>query len=145
MEPIFDPDMIGSIVVPQQAKERCDQGIVKYANIEQLNLETGDTIFTDDIKPGDYVLFSGYTGTLVDLEDEGLMIILPVDFVVAKIYPPTTDIPGLYFKSKDGEYFTATHEMITKLISDAYQNAKWRDEFKVRVPRPKTEDYDNLK
>lgn len=146
IEPIFDPDMTpsGLLYVPDQAKERCDQGIVKYAGIDSINEETGHPTFVGDIEPGDYVLFSGWAGTLVELEDEGLVIILPASFVVCKIYPPTTDIPGLFFRGPKGDYFTATHEQITRLIALAYKNKEWRRKFHVSVPKPSEEDYDEL-
>jgi len=115
VEPFFDPDKIGSLYVPEQAKERCDQGIVKYVGPD-----------VEDLQVGDYVLFSGWTGTLVRLEDEGMFIILPEDFVTCLIAPPTTDVPGLYFKDKDGEYWTATHEMVFQLVTRAMQNEEWR-------------------
>lgn len=132
-EPIFDPDKIGSIWVPDQAKERCDQGIVKYIGPEVRS-----------VRPGDYVLFSGYAGTLMELKGEELIIILPDDFIVCKIKTPPTEVPGLYFRDKDGTYFPATWEMVTKLSADAFKNAEWRRSFGVKVPQPSTEDYDNL-
>src|SRR5678810_1211728 len=59
--PIFDADTSpGGIIIPDIAKERCDQGIVKYI---------GPNV--KDIKIGMYVLFSGYTGTLVHIAGEG--------------------------------------------------------------------------
>ena len=146
-EPIFDSDLTpsGLLYVPDTAKERCDQGIVKYVGIQKPNEETGELHFLGGIQPGDYVLFSGYTGTLVELEDEGLLIIMPVEFIIAKILPPVTDIEGLYFKDKEGNYFTATHEMVMKLIANNYKNEEWRRKFKVSVPKPEVEDYDRLR
>jgi hypothetical protein len=141
--PIFDPDKHGSLWIPEQAKERCDQGIVKYVGPE-----------CNYVRPGDYVLFSGYTGTLVQLEDEGLLIIFPEEFATCKIEPPATDIPGLYFKDKDGTYFVATYEMATELITQAFQNEEWRKglspiDRKIRGARihevPKPVDYEKMR
>lgn len=145
-EPLFDPDMTpsGLLHVPDQAKERSKTGIVKYVGIQSIDEESGELRFLGGIQPGDVVLFGGYTGTLVELEDEGLLIIMPISFVVAKVLPPTTTIPGLYFKDRENHYFTATHEQIMKLISLAYQDKGWRREMKVKSPRPKEEDYDEL-
>lgn len=137
IEPIFDPDMIGSLYVPDQAKERCDQGIVKYIG--------GDCQY---IKVGDHVLFSGYSGTLIKLEDEGLLIILPEEFIAAVVHDEPKPVDGLYFRSKDGEYFPATHEQATFLIARAMEN-----EPTVRPSRkrskidgaPKLADYERLR
>jgi len=112
--PIFDPDMVGSLYVPDIAKERCDQGIVKYV---------GPLVRW--VKPGDHVLFSGYSGTLLSVEGEGKLIVMPERFLHAKVDSPDTDIPGVYFKSRDGIYFVATYEMVMELIADAFQGAKW--------------------
>lgn len=98
----------GGLIIPDEAKPKVNQGIVKYVG-------TGVT----DYKPGDYILFSAYSGTTVRIEGEGLFIILHEDFVTCTILPPETDIPGLYFKDIDGDYWTATHEMIFDLIARA--------------------------
>lgn len=132
--PIFDPDKIGHIYVPDMAKERADQGIVKYIGPK-----------VEWIKPGDYILFSGYTGTLVKLEDEGLLILLPEDFVTARIDDvPVTDVPGLFFKGKDG-YFTATYEMAMELIAKGIGEADWHKKFNVKKSIPSVSDYDRMK
>lgn len=134
--PIFDPDKIGSIHIPDQAKERCDQGIVKYVS--------GDCEY---LQVGDHVLFSGYSGTLIQLEDEGLLIIMPEDFITAIIYDDPIDIPGLYFKAQDGTYFTATHEMATHIITQAMSgHTSVRHSARSKIDnRPKVEDYNRLR
>lgn len=90
--PIFDPDRTkGGLFIPDQAKERCDQGIIKYVSAEEEFFE-----------PGDYVLFSAYDGTLVQLEGEGLLIFMHSDALVCKISPPeylNTVMKGLYFRT----------------------------------------------
>lgn len=92
--PIFDSDRTesGRLFIPDQAKERCDQGIVKYCGPDVKWL-----------KVGDYITFGGYTGTLMKLEDEGLLIIMPEDFVVAVIEGDDVsqnEVEGLYFRSR---------------------------------------------
>ena len=67
IEPIFDPDTsAGGIIIPEQAKGRCAQGIIKF-------IGRG---CTSDLSIGDYVIFSGYDGDLVRFEDT-LTIVLP--------------------------------------------------------------------
>lgn len=90
VEPLFDPDKIGSIIVPDVAKERCDQGIVKYVGDRCRWLSVGD-----------YVLFSGYSGDLLRLEGEGLLIVMPEQAVVAKIYEvPPVEVKGVYYRER---------------------------------------------
>lgn len=90
--PIDDPDKIGSLWVPEMAKERCDQGIVKYIGPD-----------CKYAKVGMYVVFSGYTGTLIKIEDEGndRLIILPEDFCSCELTDiPTTPVKNLYFRTR---------------------------------------------
>jgi len=114
--PIFDSDMTESklLYIPDMAKDRCDQGIVKYV---------GPLVRW--VKPGDHVLFSGYSGTLLSVAGEGRLIVMPERYLHAKVDPPDTDVPGLYFKSRDGVYFIATYEMAMELIADAFREASW--------------------
>ena len=99
--PIYDPEKIGSIIVPDIAKTRSDQGLVKYVGKEVVDIEIGD-----------YVIFSGYTGTLLTLEDEGRLIIMDAGFVVAKVDPPdmltNTNVPGLFFRAISAKRGTFT-------------------------------------
>lgn len=112
VDPIQDPDMTaGGIIIPDIAKDRADQGIVKYIGPDCTMIEIGD-----------YVLFSGYTGTTVRLEGEGLLIILHEDFVTCKIEPPDTEVPGLYFKDREGIYWQATYEMAMTFIQKAFSD-----------------------
>lgn len=112
--PMFDDDISkGGIIIPDVAKERCDQGIVKYIGEDVHDLEVGD-----------YVLFSGYSGTTVRLEDEGIVIIMHEDFITCKIEPPETEVSGLYFRDTDGVYWTATYEMAIDLIRRSVQEAR---------------------
>jgi len=75
IEPIFDKDIsAGGIVIPELAKGRCTQGIVKFLGRD----------CTDWLRIGDYVLFAGYNGDLIRLE-ESLTIVLPEDAISAKI------------------------------------------------------------
>jgi len=135
IEPIYDPDMIGSLYVPEQAKERCDQGIVKYIG--------GDCQF---VKIGDHVLFSGYTGTLLRIDGESL-IIMPEEFIQAVVYDEPKLVSGLFFKDKDNNYFTATHEQAAYLLARAMENDPTIRPSKKRHKiegAPKVEDYDKL-
>lgn len=119
IEPVDNPDKIGSLFIPDQAQGRAKQGIVKY---------TGEDV--EEIEIGDYVLFSPYNGTLVILQDEGRIIIIHEDFITCKIDPPwnlkQTIVPGLFFQDKNGNSFPATYEMSTGLIADMIKESPFR-------------------
>ncbi len=138
IDPIFDPDTTpsGRIYIPDIAKERCDQGIVKYIGIDSVDEETGNPTYVGGLHPGDYVIFSGYSGQLIELEDEGLLIIMPIQFIVAKVNPPISDMKGLFFQDDKGNYITATYEIVTKIIAMNFQDAEWRRQFNIITPNP---------
>lgn len=116
----------GLLHIPDTAIPRANQGIVKYIGPE-----------VKEIKIGDYVLFSGYSGTTVRLEGEGLVIIMHEDFINCVLENPGTLILGLYFRTKDGEYITATYEDAIPLLSRALQ-----DYAVVKTHKPAREEYD---
>lgn len=62
------------IYAPEQAKQRLDQGIVKYRGPD-----------TKDVRVGDHVFFSGYSGTRVSIEGEGTLVVMEEEFVEAII------------------------------------------------------------
>lgn len=125
--PLFDPDKSpGGIWIPEMAKERCDQGVVKYCGPR-----------CKIVKEGDHVIFPGYSGQTVLIEGEGLLIFMREIDVTATISGEALDnleVPGLYFKGKDGVYFQATYEMAMHFIGDALQNSPWHQKFKGRDP-----------
>lgn len=139
VQPIPDPDKTpGGLWIPDEAKERTDQGIVKYVGPNVKNL-----------KIGDYVLFSGYTGTTVQLEKDadGTIIIMDERYVTAILDNPDTLVSGLYFKAFDGEYFEATYEMAMNLIAESFRNTTFAKNtgFKnVLDSRPLEEEYNIL-
>lgn len=145
--PLFDTLKYGSLHIPETARERCDQGIVKYLGSGCKWVELGD-----------HVTFSGYTGTLLSLEGEGLLILLPEEFVVGVIEYDNVEIakveiPGLYFQGTEGDYFPATYEMATNLLAKGLEDSKvWSKltgdkhrKWKMHDQRPKVSDYDRLR
>jgi len=96
--------------IPSDARDRCDQGIVKYIGPQ-----------VKDVKIGDYIIFSGYVGTLVTIDNERL-IILPEEFAQAVLGIPATDIAGLFFR-----------------------DAPWHRNLVVTSLRPKIEEYEKLR
>lgn len=101
-----------SFKIPESAIKKCDQGTIKYLGrgVEEKF----------DLHIGQWVLFSGYTGTTIRLSDEGIVIVMAATHVHAIVEPPATPIPGLYFF--DGqEYVTATHELAVDLICREFE------------------------
>ena len=91
--PVNDPDTspTGLIIIPDEGKERSDQGYIKYLGTN-----------CEEFEVGDYVMFSGYTGTNLAVEDEGHVIIMHKDYIICKLDPPNTSVPGLYYRDKRG-------------------------------------------
>lgn len=124
VEPLDEPDQIGSIYVPDSAKTRINQGIVKYIGPDVTSIEVGS-----------HVLFSGYTGTVITLEGEGRLIVLEEQFVQCLVYDDSLEIPGLYHLERDGKPFPATYESIITLIRHAYSEShafKRQREFRLK-------------
>lgn len=90
--PITDPDKIGHIYIPDIAKQRVDNGVVKYIGPD-----------VQEIRIGDHVLFSGYTGTLVTIEGEGALIIMHEQDVMCRLFD---DPPTMMFTLDDLKHFT---------------------------------------
>jgi co-chaperonin GroES (HSP10) len=112
--PIYDPSLSASglLIIPEEAKDRCDQGIVKYRGPD----------VTENIQIGDHVSFSGYTGTTIrlgsghgDYESDEILIMVPEPFLVCKIMGPVTSCPGLYFKSGDVEQVDVVARIVYKI------------------------------
>ena len=144
--PIQDPEHVGRIIVPDIAKQRTDQGIVKYIGPD-----------CKDYKPGQFVIFNGYSGTVLNIQDPDRpnspverLIIVRDKFIYGELVDfEDTDVPGLYFRARDGSYFTATYEMALELIGDAIRSAPWRQfnpvtgqGINVVTTQPRPEEYD---
>ena len=113
MDPLEEPDKIGEIYVPDQAKSRMNQGIVKYIG--------PDVTF---VQVGDHVLFSGYTGTVIFVEGEGKLIVAEEDFIQAIIHDDKVPIYGLYHLGEDDSIFPAHYESAIQLIREAFQESE---------------------
>jgi co-chaperonin GroES (HSP10) len=70
--PIEDDEMRGSLYIPEQAKQKVDQGVIVYKGPDVRELQVGQ-----------HVLFSGYTGDKISVEDEGIYYIIPEDYIIA--------------------------------------------------------------
>lgn len=112
--PIDDSDKTksGLLYIPEQARERCDQGTIKYK---------GSRV-PDYLNINDYVLFSGYSGTLIFLEDEGRLIHMDYRDIICKIGSPATEMNGLYFRDSSGKYWPATYEIVCDTVARNIDN-----------------------
>jgi chaperonin GroES len=117
IKPIWEKEVTsGGIIIPEIARERTKQGIVKYIGPD-----------VKDLQPGDYVYFSAYDGTLFYSDSEGYLIIMREYFVAAHRTEQVfdTDIPGLYFKDREGKYYPAKYDMIFDLVAMAAVDSNW--------------------
>lgn len=114
-------------------KERVDHGVVKRIGPE----------VDIDISIGEIAVFSGYTGTLVSIDDE-LIIIVPQDFISCTITPDALEVPGLFLQSadpfQDENYFPATYDKALELIALAYMESDWNHKLNIKVAKPKPEE-----
>jgi co-chaperonin GroES (HSP10) len=113
--PIENPDMIGSLYIPEMAKERLNQGFVKYKGPDVKHL-----------KIGMYVTFSAYSGTLAYFEGEGKLIIMPEEFVTCELSPvKNLPIPGLYFRQRAfDDQVAALYEILGDIMPELDGMAK---------------------
>lgn len=140
--PVFDTNDTGikgydgsNIILLDQYRERVDQGIVKYVG-------NGVTVERFGFHIGDLVIFSGYTGELVNIEGDGLFIILPARFVTCTVQTQPTEVPGLFFQDAEtSEYFPATFEASVPLLAKAVEEAPWRN-INVAKATPELHEYD---
>jgi co-chaperonin GroES (HSP10) len=112
---MYDPDVSsGGIIIPDEAKHRCTQGVVKYIG-ESVRL----------VSPGDHVLFPAYDGSTVILEGEGTLIFLEESSIQAIITDPIEFVSGLYHKDSDGNYFEATIDSTINSLKVSIQAQEW--------------------
>lgn len=116
--------------------DRCTQGIVKYIGKD-----------VKEVKRGDYVIFSGYTGTLMQIEGEGIFIVMEEKFVLS-IYEVDRflRVPGLYIRTRDSaidgspyHYEEVTYEIGMNLLAQAITDSQ--NLLKVKGEKPKLSDY----
>lgn len=106
VEPIMPVDQIGSIYVPDMAKGRCKSGIVKYVAEDCKYVQVGD-----------YVLFGGYTGTWIALEDETILI-LHEDYIHCSLSNDNIIIDDVYVKTVEGDFVPVPYETLFKIVRD---------------------------
>lgn len=113
VDPIGDPDITqGGIIIPESARKRSKQGIVKYIGPD-----------VKDIKVMDYVIYSEYSGTIMDISDEGRLIVFEekaIEVILEHI--SGFEIPGLYFKSLDNKFYPCNYEMVFDFMTEAIRN-----------------------
>lgn len=124
ISPRYESDRTpGGLYIPDIAKTRVDQGVVKYLGPQVTNLRVGD-----------FVIFSGYSGTLV-ITDEERLIILPEEFVIAVLHGPVSEVKGLYYRvikeafdvdEIEYEYIPATYESVIDILNENLLDAEWR-------------------
>lgn len=108
--PIEDDEKRGSLYIPEQAQQRVDQGVIVYKGPDVKELEIGQ-----------HVLFSGYTGDKISIEDDGIYFIIPEDYIIAIIIDdgaslilPVGTIKGI-IKARLGEWTNKSPEDISPI------------------------------
>ena len=105
--PIYDPPVSkGGIIIPDEAKERVKQGIVKYIGPAVTRVSIGA-----------YVLFGGYTGQLFSIEGEGKLIVMPEEFILAEIedediFVESLRMPYAWILNEVAEQFTKSGRVL---------------------------------
>lgn len=97
---------------PDSTKERSDQGFVKAVGPD-----------VRDVKVGDYVIFSPYSGVLVndDVEGDKLIALKEYPGVIAIITPKSTVLEDIYvYNLESGTYQNATSEVVALKLREAY-------------------------
>lgn len=104
----------GLLYIPEDSIRRANQGTVIYTG-PHCKLVT----------LGDYVLFSGHSGTTVRT-DGGVVIILSEEFLTCVIKEEVEKVPGLFMQDKNG-YFDATYEGVIEMLNRAHDVLEVRD------------------
>lgn len=110
IKPFGDPDKTdsGMLYIPEVAKGRSKQGIVKYIGPD-----------VKELKVGHHVVYGAYEGTVIQLGGEGNMIVMKessVSLIVESV--GNIDIPGLYFLDDEGHYWSCTYEIALDLLAE---------------------------
>lgn len=110
IHPIEDSAMTesGRLYIPDQAKQRVDQGIVVAKG----------PLVTEEIEIADHVIFSGYSGDKVSVGGSGIFFVIPQQFIVAII----TDSSVVLFDS------LTIRRILDERQGEAYQ--KWSGDSK---------------
>lgn len=106
--PLPDPDETsGGIIIPEIAKQRIDQGIVIYKGPK-----------VRDLKIGQHVFFSGYAGSKISIENEGVFFIMR-EQAVGAVLDESAPERGWAFTSADLEHeLKNTFEVLTSSNQD---------------------------
>jgi len=76
---VKEEEKVGSIVIPDTAKEKPTQGIIEAAGNGALDPKGKRRPM--HVKPGDRILFGRYAGTEVRLESEEYMVLRETDIL----------------------------------------------------------------
>lgn len=105
-DPLYRED--SGLWIAEEARQKIDQGIVKYRGPATM-----------DIRVGDHVFFSGYNGTKITVDGEGVFIILSEEDVDAVWDEP----PQKMFPIK----------LVDRLLEEARGDALSRAEFQTKA------------
>lgn len=96
------------------------------------------------VRPGDHVIFGGYSGTLVYIDGEGRLIILKEEFIPCVIEDEDITVSGLFYEvsAKDKMYTQVVLSEALELIYAAVNenNSVRALEFTEVLPRTQQKD-----
>lgn len=106
--PLYDPDVTkGGLVIPASAQTRSDQGIVKYVGRDCKWLRVGD-----------WVLFSGWSGNVVEIDGEGRLIFMHEKQVEAVVHEQIDElVGGLWMQESNGNFIKPTWEFVCDMLA----------------------------
>lgn len=119
----------GLLYIPEDSIRRANQGTVIYV---------GDEV--KSVSVGDYVLFSGYSGTTVRT-DEGVTIIMHEDFLTCKITDDVGEVPGLYLLQNRSSLWEADIYFPAPILTVIELLNKYRPTLDVKVGKPPLDAY----
>lgn len=99
------------LFIPEEAKKRTCQGLVKYVGPKCKYTH-----------PGQYVIYSQFSGTLTEIEGEGKLIIMQEEFIYAELHDRNIEIPGLFFKGKPSHAMRSAIMACLKQVMDLSQD-----------------------
>lgn len=107
---------VGSLYIPDGSEGRIDNGVVKYVGPD-----------CEYVSIGDHCVFSGWSGTQLDMDGEPTLIILDEDYITA-IVKDTQEllVDDLFVRSVDNSipFTNITYEEILNILASYAQQNK---------------------
>jgi hypothetical protein len=120
------------LFIPQGSEGRIDNGVVKYIGPD-----------CKYVKIGDHCIFSGYSGTQLDMDGEPTLIIINEDFITAKI--ADTDEIEVKLPLDDDKYISFLYSELCYYLQKAASTNKVETKSRVASDKGATIEKDAWK